>query len=114
MIVSLSRVELSSSSGRTLKIDNAVTFREVLDMSAYADADEEEEEEEEVAGARYRSGIYNLQSVVVHGGGANGGHYWSYAKSGDQWYQLNDASVSKVQFSSIGGQVAQLGYVYSE
>jgi ubiquitin C-terminal hydrolase len=27
----------------------------------------------------------------------SGGHYWSYVKKGEKWYECNDATVSEVQ-----------------
>ena len=34
--------------------------------------------------------------MVVHSGIAESGHYYSYIKKGDQWYEFNDSVVKEV------------------
>lgn len=42
---------------------------------------------------------YVLYSVLVHSGGAFGGHYYAYVRpnNGDQWVKFNDSVVTEVQ-----------------
>ena len=42
--------------------------------------------------------IYELFSVMIHSGSANGGHYYAYIKSlsEKQWYSFNDQHVQKI------------------
>ncbi|CAK62005.1 unnamed protein product (macronuclear) [Paramecium tetraurelia] len=47
--------------------------------------------------------VYELYSVMIHSGGALGGHYYAYVKSfenGD-WYCFNDSTVSKISWKTI-------------
>jgi hypothetical protein len=39
---------------------------------------------------------YQLRSTVCHSGSPSGGHYWAFAKRGNQWYVANDQSVGAV------------------
>ena len=48
--------------------------------------------------------VYELFSVLVHSGGAAGGHYYAYIKdiASDTWFTFNDATVScESPFSAI-------------
>ena len=53
--------------------------------------------------------IYELFSVMIHSGSANGGHYYAYIKSlaETQWYSFNDQHVQKITpeevFKTFGG-----------
>ena len=44
------------------------------------------------------SNLYDLFSIMIHSGSANGGHYFVYIKNfeNNQWYSFNDQTVSKV------------------
>lgn len=63
--------------------------------------------------------LYELFSIMVHSGSANGGHYYAYVKSftEGQWYCFNDAQVSKVTYEEIrktyGGGPSRAGYYVS-
>ena len=59
---------------------------------------------------QYNSGIivkgdnvYDLYAILIHQGGAFGGHYFAYIKSFEdgQWYNFNDSTVSKISQSDI-------------
>lgn len=47
--------------------------------------------------------VYDLYSILVHQGGAFGGHYFAYIKSFEDgnWYNFNDSNVTKLQPSEI-------------
>ncbi|XP_077493816.1 ubiquitin carboxyl-terminal hydrolase 47-like isoform X2 [Amblyomma americanum] len=64
--------------------------------------------------------VYELFSIMVHAGSANGGHYYAYVKSftEGQWYCFNDAQVSRVTYDEIrktygGGPSRSGGYYIS-
>lgn len=44
----------------------------------------------------YEPNTYALSAVLVHSGGAYGGHYFAYIWDGKNWYKFNDSSVTKV------------------
>lgn len=41
---------------------------------------------------------YVLYAVVVHAGNLDGGHYYTYVKRGNEWYEANDSYVRKVDY----------------
>ncbi|XP_076350596.1 ubiquitin carboxyl-terminal hydrolase 47-like isoform X3 [Tachypleus tridentatus] len=47
--------------------------------------------------------VYELFSIMVHSGSANGGHYYAYIKcfKDGQWYCFNDAQVTKITYDDI-------------
>lgn len=47
--------------------------------------------------------IYELFSIMVHSGSANGGHYYAYIKSfkDGEWYCFNDAQVTRITYDDI-------------
>ncbi|XP_064489986.1 ubiquitin carboxyl-terminal hydrolase 47-like isoform X2 [Ornithodoros turicata] len=63
--------------------------------------------------------VYELFSIMVHSGSANGGHYYAYVKSfrDNQWFCFNDAQVSGVTYDEIrktyGGGPGRSGYYFS-
>mmetsp|Transcript_42854 Transcript_42854/g.41177 ORF Transcript_42854/g.41177 Transcript_42854/m.41177 type:complete len:139 (+) Transcript_42854:1457-1873(+) len=55
--------------------------------------------------------IYELYSVLVHSGGAMGGHYYAYIKSFEdgKWYNFNDSIVSQIQEDDISRVFGDMG-----
>lgn len=47
--------------------------------------------------------VYELYAVLVHSGGAMGGHYYAYIKSNadGKWYNFNDTSVNEISQDEI-------------
>ena len=37
-----------------------------------------------------------MYAVLVHSGGAYGGHYFAYINDGSNWYKFDDSSVKMV------------------
>jgi hypothetical protein len=59
---------------------------------------------------------YRLQGIIIHMGGAQGGHYWSYIRdrATGQWNEFNDSRTSKfspgdIEAKAFGGPSAQGG-----
>lgn len=42
-----------------------------------------------------------LYAVLVHSGGAYGGHYYAYISNGNEWFRFDDSTVRKVSKSEI-------------
>lgn len=48
--------------------------------------------------------VYELYAVMVHSGGAYGGHYYAYIKDsgpGGKWHNFNDTQVKQISFLDI-------------
>lgn len=47
--------------------------------------------------------MYELFSVLIHSGGAMGGHYYAFIKSFEdhKWYKFNDSSVDPISEEEI-------------
>tara|TARA_E500000178_G_scaffold327916_1_gene357422 strand:- start:867 stop:1727 length:861 start_codon:yes stop_codon:yes gene_type:complete len=45
--------------------------------------------------------IYNLVSIGNHSGNMFGGHYYSYCKHGEEWYNFNDSATSKIDKTKL-------------
>lgn len=41
--------------------------------------------------------MFVLESVLIHKGGAYGGHYYTYIADGERWLEFNDNSVREVE-----------------
>lgn len=58
---------------------------------------------------------YELYSIMIHSGGAMGGHYYAYIKSFDdgKWYHFNDGSVSEITDDCIEKAFGGVSHSYS-
>ena len=70
--------------------------------------------------AKFGPNVYELYAVLVHSGGALGGHYYAYIKNMDTglWYNFNDSSVSEISVRDVkgafgGSTTTASGYSYS-
>ncbi|KAM3142595.1 hypothetical protein pb186bvf_005254 [Paramecium bursaria] len=80
--------------------------------------DQELEAQKQASFNGLRKTKYTLQSILIHEGMANSGHYYAYIydKSLQKWFRFNDIHVSeekweKIQFDSIGGNGVQNAYL---
>ena len=54
--------------------------------------------------------VYELYAILIHNGGAFGGHYFAYIKSTlkDEWHNFNDSSVKAITdaelMNTFGGE----------
>lgn len=63
--------------------------------------------------------VYELYSIMIHSGGAYGGHYYAYIKSFEdgKWYNFNDSSVTELSseetiFETFGDSKGTSGTAY--
>ena len=63
--------------------------------------------------------VYQLYSIMIHQGGAFGGHYYAYIKSFEdgKWYNFNDTTVKPLEneeeiFNTFGSQAGSSGTAY--
>ena len=40
--------------------------------------------------------IYNLYAVIIHDGDLDSGHYYSYCKNQEEWFEFNDSTIKPV------------------
>ena len=54
--------------------------------------------------------VYELYAILIHAGGALGGHYYAYIKSFEdgKWYNFNDSSVSEIHGANVIEEIQQM------
>ena len=55
--------------------------------------------------------VYDCYAICNHIGKANYGHYYSYCKIKDNWYNFNDNNVSKIDDTIINSNAYCLFYI---
>eukprot|EP01129_Flabellula_baltica_P006901 TRINITY_DN2635_c0_g1_i2.p1 TRINITY_DN2635_c0_g1~~TRINITY_DN2635_c0_g1_i2.p1 ORF type:complete len:911 (+),score=212.51 TRINITY_DN2635_c0_g1_i2:807-3539(+) len=104
------RFDFDFMSMQRVKLNDRVSFPEILDMNPYVHGAEnynEDDEEDTFDNEEKRSErlqralshgpyVYELFAVLIHSGTAHGGHYYGYMKSFQkaEWYCFNDSSVT--------------------
>lgn len=48
------------------------------------------------------SEVFNLSGVIIHSGSAEAGHYYSYIKIKDKWFEFNDTKINEKILTSVG------------
>lgn len=73
-----------------VKINKVITFEEIIDLKSYCDND------------FFNGEIntkYKLFGISNHSGTIDFGHYYSYTKVGDNWYEFNDSFVKLINLN---------------
>ena len=84
MMITLQRF-ISRDNGQTEKLNYKISLDDEIDLAEHC--------MDEITGSKR----YRLVGIVVHRGQtAFGGHYVSYVRDREQWYLLNDATVTPV------------------
>ena len=54
--------------------------------------------------------VYELFAILIHSGGALGGHYYAYIKSFEdgEWYDFNDSSVSEIDAGEATSKIQEM------
>ncbi|KAL7716986.1 Ubiquitin carboxyl-terminal hydrolase [Entamoeba marina] len=99
LLLQLNRFGITPDFTQTIKNNEECLISETIDLSPYG-SDEH----------------YELTGVIVHTGGANAGHYFSFIKTEEGWLECNDTNVSsssltRVIESSLGGGSKTSGYI---
>lgn len=79
-----------------LKINKLISFPDKLNMKAFT---QENLNDKEYKNEDYYD--YQLKGVIIHKGSAEYGHYYSFIKSEGNWFEFNDQTVSKVNYTKI-------------
>lgn len=92
--IQLSRFEMNYETMQREKVLDALALPPVLDAAPYLPALDPQEGQE--CPQEPQDTKYELYGMLMHSGGAHGGHYYSYIKhfADGQWYLFNDANVT--------------------
>lgn len=88
----LKRFQFDWHTETTTKLNHAVPFPLTLDVTSLLTTTDPND------------GIYELQSVIVHVGEYDSGHYYSYVRPNlrtDDWYRFNDEIHTRVRWSDV-------------
>lgn len=83
LIIQLRRFEFDVNTWIRKKVDSQVEFPFQIDLSKHC-YDKSEPQK------------YNLDGIIIHSGTVNGGHYYSFIKRGEEWFEYNDSTVKKI------------------
>ena len=99
LVLHFKRFAYSAVLRRKLSQDIQFPLRECLDMTPYCTTNPR------LTNGTPCSGQYQLFGVINHMGSMEGGHYTSFCQSpkDGQWYEFDDARVTKVNPSTVGG-----------
>ncbi|KAJ1501394.1 hypothetical protein HMI56_003259, partial [Coelomomyces lativittatus] len=90
LCLQLKRFEFSSHY-ISKKITKSISFKEYLDLQPYVSTPLSQTKFE-----------YSLQSVIVHYGNVQGGHYFAYIKAPNNlWYEMNDTRVRLISLKKV-------------
>ena len=70
-----------------VKINNYVVFKEIIDLKSFCDKD--------IFNGEIKT-KYKPFGISNHNGTINEGHYFSYTKVGENWYEFNDSLVKPI------------------
>jgi len=78
------------------KLDTRFEFPMTLDMNPYMSSDTDTTVDN----------VYELFGVLIHHGGASGGHYYAFIRPTvkDEWYEFNDTHVGKCEKNRLLGE----------
>jgi ubiquitin C-terminal hydrolase len=102
----LKRFDIDYTTFSRVKLNNEVIFPQTLDMNRHLKSSSDMK----VSDIDSKHNIYNLYAILMHSGGATGGHYFAYIKNGDGWYEFNDSTVSKIDEKEIQDKAYGGGY----
>lgn len=112
LLVTLRRFEFNYDTMKRVKLNDYIEFPNELNMEEYTQEGIEKAElakQQELEGVE--SGIerkypkeyyeYKLRGIIIHMGTAENGHYYSFIKENEQWYEFNDTVVRKIDPKDI-------------
>jgi len=95
LTLQLKRFDYNYQTWQRIKLNNRVTFPMELDFKPWLTDSENSENSE--------NSVYELFSVLIHSGGAAGGHYYAIIKNvyDGKWFKFNDSSVQEINEKEI-------------
>ena len=93
--IHLKRWTFSLISLQRIKVHNKIDFPNIFDASQFIEKNNENNDNESME--------YELYSMMLHTGGALGGHYFAYIKdfNNQKWYEFNDSKVIQISQEDI-------------
>lgn len=91
LIVQLNRFEYDIVTWKKVKINDKFEFPLEFDLMPLTDHSSSNEDKI----------IYSLVGIINHCGTMEGGHYQSYIKRGEKWFNFNDSSVSEANEKAL-------------
>ena len=117
LFIQLGRFYYDFNTQNRKKIHNKIPFPLILNFNKYLNSyeniiyNENESENDnfcinECLNKNYLNegeNVYELFSIVIQSGNANGGHYYAYIKSfeDEKWYNFNDSDVNEIETKKI-------------
>lgn len=118
LFISLRRFEFDYDTMRRLKLNDYCEFPLDLDMKDFTQEGIErlellkEKQEAFISGKEFNKAIpemkfnddyyqFRLRGIIIHLGSADRGHYYSYIRDKDQWYEFNDTVVRRFDPNDI-------------
>uniref|UniRef100_A0A7S1BT03 Ubiquitin carboxyl-terminal hydrolase n=1 Tax=Corethron hystrix TaxID=216773 RepID=A0A7S1BT03_9STRA len=101
--VTMRRFSMDYQFGIMRKLNDRMSFDQVLDLSLLCCSDEDSMMEGS-SSTGDNEAIYDLQSIVIHAGEYGAGHYYSYVRPDvrkDVWYRIDDQRVSRVRYEEV-------------
>ena len=104
LIITLKRFMHHPLTGQASKIYNNVSYPSILNVSKYCSVKNEE------------GNMYKLSCVINHIGNVHGGHYYTYSynETLNNWYNLNDMNVSKININDVLNNKNAYVLIYSQ
>merc|ERR1712087_1057885 len=88
-----------------IKLTKKIAFPQRFDASQYLNCDGNAKKDDENEKDKEENKVmeYELYSMMIHTGGASGGHYFAYIKDfkSGQWLQFNDSNVKIIPAEQI-------------
>lgn len=88
LIIQLKRFVYDERRGNFNKLFDNIHFPNFLDLNSYSKYE-------------HSDNFYKLVNIVNHSGNSNGGHYYSYSKFNDTWFDINDEFICEINENKI-------------
>eukprot|EP01124_Arcella_intermedia_P013468 TRINITY_DN1987_c0_g1_i1.p1 TRINITY_DN1987_c0_g1~~TRINITY_DN1987_c0_g1_i1.p1 ORF type:complete len:1184 (-),score=304.19 TRINITY_DN1987_c0_g1_i1:63-3557(-) len=116
LTLQLKRFDFDFQTMRRIKLNDRVSFPEILDLNRllsssskklddFVEAGDELDNRQQLIDNALANGpyVYELYSILIHRGSALGGHYYAYIRSfkSGKWSEFNDSSVKEIPIEQL-------------
>lgn len=88
LIIQLKRFVFDENRMRFNKLYDNIHFPNFLNLNEYSEYSQ-------------KNNFYKLVNIVNHIGSSDGGHYFSFSKFNEQWYEIDDESIREIEEEDI-------------